>query len=612
MTLTELRPPELHPKPWAPPTGVAPSRPLADQGPREPRRRRSPSALFTLAGSVSWLVACLETRHADPGPSGLFPLLPIAWYVGILLIGLGLVTARRDREWEAAFALVALLTALTGTAAIVYDAPRYPWTPKHLGVVGYIRANGSVNERIDIYHSWPGFFSAIAGISDVVGLRDPMVLAMWWPAIIGTVRLVAFRFFCGRVIGPGYRCWLAAGLYVLTDSIGQDYFSPQSVGVVLALVIFGLCLPPAGEDEGSRARRLGVLFALSIAVTITHQLSPYFILLGVVVLVLFRLARPWWISLLVGVPPIAWALLHLSIIRRFLEPSQIGSVADNAHTQNSLGSLFGNGWVAAQVVALASGVVLLGVFAAMSLVRRHDRTGVALAVAAAAPVGLLVVNGYGNEALFRVVLFVLPWLAVLAVRPAGRHVLSGMRLTRLAVVPLLACYVISAFALEWAVAGRIDELSAVRQFEAQAPPGSVLIHTGMSASPSKSTARYFDFAWETRQNSGDFPASPYLATKDVEQFTTHLVNLWQAPAYYALVGESAMAKNALYGFMSAADYRQFAAAMADSPYWEPVFTRGGAILYRLRLMPRGYRPGQATLSRCPAGDCTAPAPDGVG
>lgn len=573
-----------------------------------PKDRTGACVVLAVVGLLAALAGALSSRHLDPGRLGLLPSLPVIWFVGLACVVVALVGSARGHRRATAIAVVALVVLLTATPAVVYDTARFPWTAKHIGVVEHIRSAGGVDERIDIYHSWPAFFAATGALADVAGLRDPMSLAQWWPALVGVARLLAFRFAAGRLIGAGRRTWIAAGLYVLADSIGQDYFSPQSIGVVLALLAAGLAVPPPDAVDDRRWVRLTLLASVATAMAVTHQLSPFFAAASVAGLALARLARPWWTPLVIAAPALAWAGLHWSIVRKFASPDQVGSITANARTTNDLDAILGNGLVLAQVTALLLGLGLVGLLAASRLVRRGDRVAVGLALAGAAPVGLLAVNGYGNEAMFRVALFAIPWLAMLAAVPRTSG--TERRSWTAPLLFLVACHLVSAFSLEWALAGRVDDLDAVRAFEREAPAGSVLIHTGMTSSPSKSTARYDEFVWETRQNAGDMPSFPYDAEADVEQFTTRLVNLWRAPDYYALVAESTRAKNDLYGYMTAAQYDEFAAALASSPWWELVAEIGDARLYRLVELPPGWVPGAAQLSRCLDPEC-GPAPGGV-
>ncbi|MCU1427328.1 MAG: hypothetical protein JWL83_1328 [Actinomycetia bacterium] len=548
------------------------------------RRSESVSILWTAVGTTLWLAGALTTRHVVVGPRGLLASLPVIWFVGVACVLLGFATARRDREWQAAVAVFCLLGAVTATPAIIYDAPRYHWSSKHLGVVDYIRVHGAVDARIDIYHSWPGLFAGVAALADALRLPSLIGFAMWWSTAMGVFRLIAFRFLAGRFVGSGYRCWLGALLYVLADSIAQDYFSPQAIGVVFVLLVFGLAVWPS-DGLNERARLL-LIFLASSAVAVTHQLSPYFLVLGVGALVVFRLARPWWIPALVGAPAATWALWHQRVVSRFVPSRGVGSVG-NIVPKHNLSDIFNHPRVAAQVTALMLGCVLLAVTAVIAAVRQRDRGARGLAACAASPAAVLVVTAYGNEGILRVALFALPWLAMLAVRPW-----SGRRLRRLGGVKvvaalLLVCYLVASFTLEWEFAGRKDEWQAVRLFENSAPSNSVIMYSGSTTGPSRSTARYPDFYWLARGGYVVRLHNRYDPALDLQDLTRRLVVNWPAPAYFLLVDDTIKAHGDSYGPLDAAEYDAFAGAVSRSPNWRPVFTERHTVLYRMTRYPPG-------------------------
>ncbi len=59
------------------------------------------------------------------------------------------------------------------------------------------------------------------------------------------------------------------------------------------------------------------------------------------------------------------------------------------------------------------------------------------------------------------------------------------------------------------------------------------------------------------------------------------MSTWSATKYYALVAAPFGAYDERYGYQSDADYRKLAAAMADSPYWTPVWSKGTTVVYEL-------------------------------
>jgi hypothetical protein len=108
----------------------------------------------TVLGFLLCLASALAIRHLDPGWSGLLGAISPAWYVGLALLATAILVGQRLCNVFAGLPVLALQLALTGTSAIVFDAPRYAWTAKQLGVTSYILLHGSVNAKIDISRAW--------------------------------------------------------------------------------------------------------------------------------------------------------------------------------------------------------------------------------------------------------------------------------------------------------------------------------------------------------------------------------------------------------------------------------------------------------------------------
>ena len=96
------------------------------------------------------------------------------------------VVRLRPREGVLAAHVGALAVIIYGTPAVVYDAVRYSWAWKHIGIVDYIDRTGHVDPGIDIlpvYHNWPGFFAGSHLLQEWVGAD--IAIARWAPLVLG-------------------------------------------------------------------------------------------------------------------------------------------------------------------------------------------------------------------------------------------------------------------------------------------------------------------------------------------------------------------------------------------------------------------------------------------
>ena len=251
-----------------------------------------------------------------------------------MLIG-GVARAWNRRQSTLAIAVVCLLVVLVATPALVYQLPRYDWSQKHVGVTLHFVQSGVLNSRIDIYQSWPAFFGGVAWLFKAVNVTNVEAFARWWPAVTDTINLISV-YLIGSVLGLSKkRCWLAATLFTLGNTIGQDYFSPQAAAFVLFLIVFALCLHPDGRAAAFRRAdwALFVLFVTVIAVT--HQLTPFATAGLLLVFVLFGLTRSRLLPLIAFLPAAVWAVWHLSEIRQYFNISDVGNLAANIQTTNT-------------------------------------------------------------------------------------------------------------------------------------------------------------------------------------------------------------------------------------------------------------------------------------
>ena len=214
------------------------------------------------------------------------------------------------------------MLVLTGTPALVYDGPRSQSAAKHVELVQQIRDFHYLHSSVPVYNGWPSFFSGMAWLTDVAGIRDAIHLATAWPVLAGTYKLIALRWFAGQVLDSRRQVWLAVAFALLADTIGQDYFSPQSLGLVFAIMAFGF----AFAQRTMRLRyQITLLTAAGVSMSLTHQLTPYIVGGALVVLVLFGRLKPWWTPLTVLGPAVAWALVNWRDLSEFLTLGDIGS-----------------------------------------------------------------------------------------------------------------------------------------------------------------------------------------------------------------------------------------------------------------------------------------------
>jgi hypothetical protein len=537
------------------------------------------------------LVGLGSAQRALPAPSGMRVVVGFLWYLGITsLVAVVVLQVRRGRAPGVGVLALSSVTVLS--QAFVYGAPTVYAAARHVGVVDYIRVHHRLDPSLDIYQAWAGLFSGTAYLADAVNLHDPMVLATWWATPVSAILVLGVRELALALGIGSTRAWVAAGVFGLADTLNIVYYSPQSLGLAMALGIMALGLQARRRDLWWWVR----MGSLCLVISFTHQLSPYFATAAMGLLMLRRLVRPWWLPALPFVPALAWALLNRDTLGGFVSIKALGRLFDNlqppSHPTVQGGSPALITRLAFDIPALVLFVV--GVVAVVTILVKRDRFHVSLTLAALSPASLFLASDYGQEGIFRVALFALPWLGILAADLPWRF--TPLRSIALATAVVLAfgANVFGQTAMDWARVIRPDSEAATRYFEHNAIDGGVCLIAGSgNATPGKITARYTEVRYVSRPDVAPIPslAAPYDPAADIALMTRRLVTRITSDEYYVIVSDSTGAYDQRYTGQPFSRYIAFRQAMRSAPEWKLVQSGPSTDLYQLR---DSYLLGQRT------------------
>jgi hypothetical protein len=583
----------------------APRRPSLDgprhrrPGPVLTRRGVAPAVTCGVLGGLLCLGAASQSRHVDPGLWGFLIEIGPMWYVGLGLVLVATVMAlgRPARQWPAAVCVSLLMLVVTLTPALVYDGPRSQSAAKHVDLVEQIRHLHHIDSTVEFYNAWPGFFAAMAWLCDVCGIADPIGLATAWPGLLGLYRVVALRLLADRLTGSPTLAWTAVVLAMLADPIGADYFSPQSVGFVVGLLVVGVA-----TSRLDATVRLPLVAAGGCVLALSHQLSPYIVGGVLVVLTAFRLAGPWWTPALVLGPAVVWTALHRDVVSPMLSLSDVGDV-DNFRPPGTVGTADHDRLpiVSVTVAALVAGILVVGLIALAALVRgRRDRTTWALAACPAVGLLLVGITPYGQEGIFRATLFGIPWLAILAARrfhdPSGP---VDRRPPFALVASLAATFLLASFGLDGSNVLRRSDLEAFRQFQQHAlvdvDHRHFLLNLGAGDLPSSPPTQDLRFSSMSREAigvpvrqepAGALPGLVRLLTDRLVAYSgeatsqTRLYAMWSpVSSYYGWE----------YGLQRPEQFAELREAFRAAPYWHVVYESAGTVLFMFD--PAAYASG---------------------
>ncbi|RJT94883.1 hypothetical protein D6T65_17260 [Arthrobacter frigidicola] len=377
---------------------------------------------------------------------GLLTEFPAVWYVALAcVLGVAIwgVCARCVYPSPLMAASTGgLVVILYSSASLLAEVPRLPWTYKHIAVTDFIVANGRVDPSIDIYNRWPGFFSGSAFLGEMTGYHNALAYAASAETAFALVNLVLMLAIVRALSDNSRVQWTATLVFVLSNWVNQNYYSPQAFAFTLYLTVCLACFtylrgtpvtwvawveeklrllsrgsaPEAHHSPQQPAgpRVITVILAVYAVLVVSHQLSPYLAMLGLVPLFVFGYFRPRLLSLAFVVITLLYLIPNFEFIEeKYGIFSGIDVVSNSSNTPEVQPATD-----RARLVAYAAPVLSLitGGLAAAGYVKHMLRGQVRITLMVAwlsfAPLLGLLGQSYGGEARFRVYLFALPWLAI--------------------------------------------------------------------------------------------------------------------------------------------------------------------------------------------------------
>jgi hypothetical protein len=528
------------------------------------------------------------------------------WYAGLVVVVVAFAVGRRG-ELSALAATSSFGLASTLTPALVYATPRNSTAAKQMLITQYVLVHHHIDPPAGIYQAFSALFSGLAWMCQLIhvhgmlGDGSLLGLATYWPVIFVFARVVELRFFAGRLLDTPGRRWTAVMLVLLVDTINDaNYFSPQSAAYVMAIAAFAFAVKGVNARPLRHRALFWLLLLVGVSMAPTHELTPYIVAGALFVLAVFGQA-PRWSCLPIGVPALAWAgIVHKAIGSNF-------SFADLFDLSNLLPpptagtrGLTRYAAVGYQSHALLLALLILVGLAAIGFlasIRRRWAWGYGLCPVVG--IGLILINPYGNEGIFRSSLFAIPWMAILAMHmpqpgrrlPLLRRPLVLTTAITSALVVLLGTFVVA----EWGVDGAYYLLRsdvAVQDYLASRPSANAfMMSLGASGNAgvgySSFLVNYRTVGWDTvvTQSLRD-ARSPSAAD------LVALTDRYGAAA----AGEGASASSPLYIFwspaqaleseayavQSASQMDKWLALLKRSPSWRVADHNGDTFLFELR------------------------------
>ena len=568
----------------------------------------------TLTAAGGLLAVGVKQAHEHAiGNYGLLPVLGVPFLTAaVLTVGVLVVSLRLIRvAWPAAVAALGLLLVeFNGTPIMIAATPVSSWTYKHFGVVDYIVHGGALNNPLDVFQQWPGFFAAAAALARLSG-RGPLSYSNWAQLFFETLNAVVI-FAIARHFSQGNRVvpYVAVLLFETANWEGQFYYSPQTTAFSLALLFQFFLLPllePArlrqflnrrwlnigqfdiqGEEQiGNlpvKVRSLG-LIALFGAITITHQMSPYVVFVGVISLGILGVFRHWSTVSIFALILAAYAFLHLSAISH--NDLLTGFDLDTVAGQQGLKTTTPQQELAG-VLAKAIGLGIWTATAVCVLSYRRRLGNIAIpTVLASVPILFLLVTNYDGEAINRVFLFSSPWCAVIiALRLATLVRMPLVRWTAVGIWLLLAALG-SSQAQDFGMYSMIEvppgEISASTYFLDHAPPRATLVLAAANF-PSRLNNMYVLHNVTESQNDPSLDESFQLDGNGLNRATPKdLASTVEGLAEgvgYLVIAPSMESYVDYYGIYAPGTLSALVPRLLASPYWQLWYKNDDTWIFR--------------------------------
>ena len=335
--------------------------------------------------------------------------------------------------------------------------------------------------------------------------------------------------------------------------------------------------PPRPVKFRLPAWRIALVVLLSVALAVTHQITPYFVVASLAVLVVFGLLRPVWLPLVPLIPAAAWALINYQAWKQYFSFSDIFNLGANVATPGAnISGERPDVVLHLSTLALAAGPFVVGALAVLFLLRNRGRLEFALAACAASAGSLVLITDYGQEGLYRTTLFALPWLCVLALGNGPKAVLRRSYTLVPLIVLLSTTFLFANFALDGMNVVRPSQLQAERNFELSAPLGSMMMYVGANDNPVDATYRYNYVLTSEESPKGK-----------VDSVVTGLIRTGQGyPRFYVATSQAGVYAGELYDLYTPRYYAAINAALQASPRFKSVFDQGGTRVFELRSPTR--------------------------
>ncbi|MDQ0848671.1 hypothetical protein QFZ65_000609 [Arthrobacter sp. B3I9] len=570
----------------------------------------------------TWGLLSVDPRRI--GGAGLIGVLPPIYFFALALsLGGFLASLSLPRIYPALQTWQILVTVfiLHGADPLIHGLPRLEASYRHLGIADTISQSGQLNPALDAYFNWPGFFDLLGMLSGSTGAKDLAGLATWAPVGINVLLLAPLLALAARLTAHRRHAWTAVWLFYLTSWVGQDYLAPQAYAFILLVTLLACILssftgwawrtdqnrlttalarivrkldpsmPPHGLPGPPRAESavlVVVCAVLLLAMTASHQLTPFAAIPILAAFLLTGRLRLRFLPVLAVMLPVGWLVFAASTYLQGHYEQLFGSFGNiGANAFGSLGSRV-SGSDSHQFVVYTRlaevGVLWLLAAAGAVLGRRRGAPWLTAAAGAVAVVVLIPVQPYGGELLLRIYLFSLPFTVCLAVLPLMSDKPGSLGLPRTVALFVLGAVlstttIVTRYGNDIMESFTTDEVALVNRLYDLAPPGSKLIEA-VHNTPWK-FEHYAGYDYRALVPAEFRPGASPLTCDAANQIAGRT-------GAYLIVTVSQLHAAELRGSTPAGDLRNFVSTCSANPGWTRIAENDDGVVFHIQGAGNGH------------------------
>lgn len=207
------------------------------------------------------------------GEFGLFSVMPPFFLVSLSLLSISFLLNLKTRERSNKLffcQIILLILFLNLTPIIVEGTARFNTSYQNYRAVSYILQTGHIDPLVQWIHNWPSFSILFSIFMEITILPETILLSIY-PTLFSIALFFPLFMLFRSVLNDNWLVWIALWTFYISNWIGQEYFSMQSLGLLAFVLILAIVFKLT--DSQISARKIAVLLLLFFYVVTSHMLS---------------------------------------------------------------------------------------------------------------------------------------------------------------------------------------------------------------------------------------------------------------------------------------------------------------------------------------------------